>query len=75
MTVTMEQAQSLLPELIAGLKPGDALIITQGAQPVAQILPVQPLVPKPRQPGSAKGILQIVADDDEHLRDFAEYMP
>jgi hypothetical protein len=29
---------------------------------------------KPRQPGNCKGMATIVADDDEHLRDFAEYM-
>lgn len=28
----------------------------------------------PRQPGSAKGILTIVSDDQEHLTDFAEYI-
>jgi hypothetical protein len=30
---------------------------------------------KPRQPGSAIGKLIIHADDDEHLKDFQEYMP
>lgn len=28
-----------------------------------------------RKAGSAKGILQIVEDDDAHLDDFKEYMP
>ncbi len=32
-------------------------------------------VRKPRQPGSAKGKLVILADDNEHLKDFREYMP
>lgn len=31
--------------------------------------------PKKRQPGSAKGILQVLSEDDEHLDDFKEYMP
>ncbi len=30
---------------------------------------------KIRQPGSAKGMLQVLAEDDEHLADFREYMP
>lgn len=30
---------------------------------------------KPRRPGSAKGILQILSEDDDHLQDFTEYMP
>jgi hypothetical protein len=29
---------------------------------------------KPRKAGSAKGLLTIVSDDDEHLKDFEEYM-
>jgi hypothetical protein len=28
-----------------------------------------------RQAGTAKGILQIVEEDDAHLADFGEYMP
>ena len=28
----------------------------------------------PCQPGTAKGILTILAEDDEHLADFREYM-
>jgi hypothetical protein len=27
------------------------------------------------EPGSGKGMLTIVSEDDEHLQDFAEYMP
>lgn len=30
---------------------------------------------QPRQPGSAKGRLKILVEDDEHLADFQEYMP
>ncbi len=27
-----------------------------------------------RKPGSAKGILRVIVEDDEHLSDFQEYM-
>ncbi len=30
---------------------------------------------KERLPGSAKGVLRIVSEDDEHLGGFTEYMP
>ena len=30
---------------------------------------------KKRQPGSAKGILKVLSEDNEHLNDFKEYMP
>lgn len=37
--------------------------------------PLPTRVRPPRQPGSAKGRLTILAEDEEHLRDFQEYMP
>jgi hypothetical protein len=30
---------------------------------------------EPRRPGSAKGKLVILTEDDTHLEDFKEYMP
>ena len=30
---------------------------------------------KQRQPGSARGILKVLSEDDEHLDDFTAYMP
>lgn len=30
---------------------------------------------KKRRPGSAKGILQVLSEDNAHLDDFKEYMP
>ena len=37
-TVTLEEAQARLPELIARLAPGEELIITRDAQPVARLV-------------------------------------
>jgi hypothetical protein len=40
------------------------------------LLPEQAESPKKRrQPGSCKGIFQVLSEDDEHLNDFKEYMP
>jgi hypothetical protein len=40
------------------------------------LLPEQAEQPKKRrQPGRAKGILQVLSEDDKHLDDFREYMP
>jgi prevent-host-death family protein len=74
-TVTIEEAQAKLAEIIDHLVPGEELIITRDNQPVAKLVGQQQPVRKPRQPGSAKGKLVILADDDEHLEDFKEYMP
>ena len=37
-TVTIEEAQARLPELIDRLAPGEELVITRGKQPVAKLI-------------------------------------
>ena len=73
-TVTIEEAQAKLPEIIDKLIPGEELIITQNNWPVAKLVGQRRSVRKRRQPGSAKGKFTILAEDDEYLKDFAEYM-
>ena len=73
-TITLEEAQSRLPDVIATLTPGESVVITRGDTPVARLTAEAPPPRKPRRAGSAKGMLTIVSDDDEHLKDFAEYM-
>jgi antitoxin (DNA-binding transcriptional repressor) of toxin-antitoxin stability system len=72
--VTIEEAQAKLPELIAKLAPGEEIVITQNDQPVAELHPIAREKPRPKF-GSCKGMLTIVAEDEEHLKDFKEYMP
>lgn len=74
-TVTIEQAQAHLLELIAGLKPGEEVLITQQDLPVARLVPESKRPRRPRQPGSMIGKLTIVQEDDEHLEHFKDYMP
>ena len=74
-TVTLEEAQAHLAELIDRLQPGETLVITRNDKPVARLLVEEPPQRKPRKAGSAKGMLTILQDDDEHLKDFEEYMP
>ncbi len=76
-TVTIQEAQAKLPDLIHKLKPGDEVVITENNQPVAKLVSE---LPKPNPglrppPGLGKGYIRIISDDDEHLKDFAEYMP
>jgi len=74
-TVTIEDAQARLPELIGGLSDGEELVITQGEVVVARIVGERSERRRRLGPGFAKGMLTVVADDDDHLKDFAEYMP
>ncbi len=74
-TITIEDAQAKLPELIGGLARGEELVITQGEQVVARIVGERSEPGNRPRPGFAKGMMTIVAEDDDHLKDFAEYMP
>ncbi|MEX2120268.1 MAG: type II toxin-antitoxin system Phd/YefM family antitoxin [Pirellulales bacterium] len=71
--VSIEEAQANLPEIIEKLGPGQEVVITRDDKPVAQLIPV---LDKPKPVfGNCKGMATIIADDDEHLSDFADYMP
>jgi len=74
-TVTLEEAQTRLTELVLKLAPGDEVIITQDQRPVAKLVGERPAKRKPRQAGRCKGMITLLVEDDEHLQDFAEYMP
>jgi antitoxin (DNA-binding transcriptional repressor) of toxin-antitoxin stability system len=73
--ISISEAQSRLTELLAQLAPGEELPLTDGVRIVARIIGERRNGARRPGPGLAKGMLTIVADDDEHLRDFAEYMP
>ncbi len=76
-TVTIEEAQAKLKELIHQMTPGDVLFITENQQTVAKL--VSEPGPKPRSrpaPGLGKGMItHIAADFDAPLDDMKDYMP
>jgi antitoxin (DNA-binding transcriptional repressor) of toxin-antitoxin stability system len=75
-SITLEEAQARLKEIIHQLSPGEELVITENQQVIAKLVAEQS--PKSRlrpPPGLGKGMISIVSDDDEHLKDFTEYMP
>jgi prevent-host-death family protein len=76
-TISIQEAQSKLSELIHGLAPGDEVIITENDQPVARIVSAassrtsQPM----RKLGTLHGtVLHMAADFDAPLDDFKEFM-
>lgn len=73
-TVEFELAQATLGELIAGLSPGEEMVIVRNDQVIARLIPTAKLTDRP-DPGLLKDALTIVAEDDEHLENFREYMP
>lgn len=73
-TVELELAQATLGELIAGLSPGEEVVIVRNDQVIARLIPTAAPTHRP-EPGLLKETLTIVSEDDEHLEDFREYMP
>ncbi len=76
-TVTIEEAQVKLKELIQHLGPGEEVIITDNQQPVARLVNEQPTPAKPTRPGPGlcKGMITYMAPDfDAPLEDMKEYM-
>ena len=73
MTVSIEQAQLSLKYLIEKTARGEKVLIMQDQQPVAELVAIPLSKPAPVF-GSCKGMLTIVSEDDEHLKDFEEYM-
>jgi prevent-host-death family protein len=72
-TVTLEDAQAHLKELIERLQPGDEITITRDHKPVARLTAAA--AAPPRQLGTLKGTVQHMAPDfDAPLEDFKEYM-
>lgn len=73
-TISIQEAQAKLETLIDALKPGESIVLTRADKPVATLTAEAPAAAKPRQAGACRGMMTIISDDDEHLKDFAEYM-
>lgn len=73
MTISIEQAQLHLADLVRKSRLGEKVVITEKGQAAVELVPV---VPREKRPGfgALKGKIRIIADDDEHLADFKEYM-
>ena len=76
-TVTIEEAQAKLTEIIHQLSPGEELVITENQQPVAKLTGEQPRAARPARPGPGlcKGMITFMAPDfDAPLEDMKDYM-
>jgi len=75
-TISVEDAQHALKELIRGLAPGDEIVITDDQRPVAKLVSETP-PPKPPRPGPGlcRGMITFIAPDfDAPLEEMKEYM-
>ena len=73
-TVNVDDAQAHLRQLIAGLNPGEQLIIVQTGEPIATLVRTRARQ-WPCKAGSAKDTSHWMAPDfDAPLEEFREYM-
>jgi antitoxin (DNA-binding transcriptional repressor) of toxin-antitoxin stability system len=69
-TVTLEEAQATLPDLLQHLRPGEEITITAHGQPLAQLKKAE-RTSWPCKAGSAAGKIRMAPDFDAPLNDFA----
>jgi len=75
-TVTLEEAQGHLAEIIEQLPPGEEVVITRDERPVATIRATPPTHREPPRFGTLKGtILYIAPDFDAIPEGFEDYLP
>jgi antitoxin (DNA-binding transcriptional repressor) of toxin-antitoxin stability system len=74
-SVTLQEAQVALPDLIRQLKPGEELVITENDRPVAKLVAMPPDAPKKlRQFGTLRGTVLSLEHFDDPLEEFEEYI-
>jgi antitoxin (DNA-binding transcriptional repressor) of toxin-antitoxin stability system len=72
-TITVEEAQERLRELIGKLAPGEEVVITDNQQPVARLIANRSGGKSRPAPGLGKGsILYMAPDFDEPMEEFDE---
>src|SRR5438132_3199174 len=72
-SVTLQEAQARLPQLLEQLQPGEEITITEHGQPLAQVKKAE-RSSWPCKAGSARGRIHMAPDLDAPLDDFKESM-
>ena len=73
--ISLEEVQARLPEIVHSLGDGGEVVIMEGHQTVARLIGPPLSKRRRRRPGSARGKLTVLAEGDEFLKDFGEYIP
>ena len=73
-SLPIKDAQGYLSQIVAGMRPGEQLLLVENGEPVATLARV-PRTSWPCQPGTARDRSFWMAPDfDAPLPEFAEYM-
>jgi prevent-host-death family protein len=73
-SVTIQEAQAQLLDLIHRLKTDEEVVITEEGKPTAKLVRLDPEQHWACKAGSAKGKIWMAPDFDEPLEEFKEYM-
>ncbi len=75
-SLSIQEAQARLPDLVHGLTLGDEVVLVENDRPVARIVPAAAQTQRPpRRPGTLRGtVLYMAPDFDAPLDDFKEYV-
>ena len=74
-TITIQEAQATLSDLIHRLAAGDEVTITENDRPVAKLTPTEPSpLKRVRQFGTMAGTVLSMEHFDDLLEEFEEYM-
>ena len=71
-TITLQEAQSRLPELVDAVVGGEEVTIDRGDGTIVRLLLLNKVIPKPIF-GSAEGLIQILDGFDDPVEGFEEY--
>lgn len=72
-TISIEEAQANLSELIHRLVPGEELVITEHDRPVAKLVTTKEAGKKLPRLGTLRGTVQTMAHFDDPLEEFEEF--
>ncbi len=72
-SVTLEEVQARLPQLLKQLEPGEEITVIDQGQPLAYVKKAERTTWACKA-GSAKGQIHIATDFDDPLEEFQEYM-
>jgi antitoxin (DNA-binding transcriptional repressor) of toxin-antitoxin stability system len=73
-TISLQDAQQGLADLVHRLTPGEEVVITENDLPIARLTAAEASPKKRRQPGTLRGtVLYMAPDFDAPLDDFREY--
>ena len=71
--VNIHEAKTHLSKLIQEVLDGEEVIIAKDNKPLVKLIPLPNTATK-REPGSAKGLIEIADDFDAPLEDFDKYI-